>query len=553
MNITRQRIDGIWHTGVVIFGIEYFFGGGIQCLPYGTFSAQNNLPVQKLINVGTTNRTRSDLEQYLRSVRHLYSMHTYDLINNNCNNFSDAVVRYLTSETSNVGIPSYIVDLPRIAFSTPGGQMLRPMIEGMQNNIRNQTQGSLDPFGATNGGGSIEAHSSVTSSSYSSSPFAPSYSTPVTSAQQIQHVSSTTEAITSANFEQNLSDAVMSSIEQMISDNKGVHNDLIKLNEELVSSPILLSDAGNIKGLMEKIIGTLATGADNGISECEKNDLTQLVEIISALTVSRAASDLTPPAALNKFDTFFKLYFKDSTLQLSFLSLLRYIVLQPNLCHNSIPLQKVIASIVEELASPKGFKESTAIRTIAYSVLTNVSSHAAGAKPLIAPTYLEQEAIFAKAKSKLIDVVIEGLGHSKAAVKMMASALAVNLTIAATSSSSGDAASVGPFWSASNNSDQELHPSAVQLLCYIIESIESENNQIIRLRELIVLYRLLKHCDTKGLADDLGLDPLVSNLVRNAHHQHQVSQAAAAGAHEEAELRRDEAVLIREIHKLVRV
>ena len=31
---TGKQIDGIWHTGVVAYGKEYFFGGGgIQCCP----------------------------------------------------------------------------------------------------------------------------------------------------------------------------------------------------------------------------------------------------------------------------------------------------------------------------------------------------------------------------------------------------------------------------------------------------------------------------------------------------------------------------------------
>ena len=35
--ILGMRIDGIWHTGVVIFNKEYYFGGGIQCSPVGHF------------------------------------------------------------------------------------------------------------------------------------------------------------------------------------------------------------------------------------------------------------------------------------------------------------------------------------------------------------------------------------------------------------------------------------------------------------------------------------------------------------------------------------
>ena len=39
-----QRIDGIWHTGVEVFGNEYFFGGGIQCVRAGVFANQQGMP-----------------------------------------------------------------------------------------------------------------------------------------------------------------------------------------------------------------------------------------------------------------------------------------------------------------------------------------------------------------------------------------------------------------------------------------------------------------------------------------------------------------------------
>ena len=30
MGFLGKQIDGIWHTGIIIWGKEYFFGGGIQ-------------------------------------------------------------------------------------------------------------------------------------------------------------------------------------------------------------------------------------------------------------------------------------------------------------------------------------------------------------------------------------------------------------------------------------------------------------------------------------------------------------------------------------------
>lgn len=138
-----QRIDGIWHTGIVVFGNEYYFGGGIQCLRAGVFAASQNMQPVEVIDLGLTSRTQQELEAFLRSVSDRFTMQTYDLLTNNCNNFSDTVAKFLLDR----GIPEYIVNLPQIALSTPMGQMLRPMLEGMQNQIRAAGGGGLDPFG----------------------------------------------------------------------------------------------------------------------------------------------------------------------------------------------------------------------------------------------------------------------------------------------------------------------------------------------------------------------------------------------------------------------
>lgn len=132
--ILGQRIDGIWHTGIVVFNNEYYFGGGIQVTRTGAFAAQNNMQPVEMQDMGVTNKTQNELEDFLRTINHQYTQATYDLINNNCNNFANTVCNFLVSH----GIPTHIVDLPRIVFSTPGGAMLRPMIEGHYNSIITQ-------------------------------------------------------------------------------------------------------------------------------------------------------------------------------------------------------------------------------------------------------------------------------------------------------------------------------------------------------------------------------------------------------------------------------
>jgi hypothetical protein len=123
---------------------EYFFGGGIQCLRAGVFAASQNMQPAEVIDLGLTSRTQQELEEFLRSVSGRFTLQTYDLLTNNCNNFTDTVAQFLLGR----GIPEYIVNLPQIALSTPMGQMLRPMLEGMQNQVRAVGGGGLDPFGS---------------------------------------------------------------------------------------------------------------------------------------------------------------------------------------------------------------------------------------------------------------------------------------------------------------------------------------------------------------------------------------------------------------------
>eukprot|EP00467_Chlorarachnion_reptans_P004495 CAMPEP_0114537708 /NCGR_PEP_ID=MMETSP0109-20121206/29725_1 /TAXON_ID=29199 /ORGANISM="Chlorarachnion reptans, Strain CCCM449" /LENGTH=483 /DNA_ID=CAMNT_0001721621 /DNA_START=40 /DNA_END=1491 /DNA_ORIENTATION=- len=110
------------------YGTEYFYGGGIQAAPPGT--TQAGTPIKR-IPLGVTFIPQDVFHDYLRSVARKYSPSTYNLLSNNCNNFSDAVSSFLLEKK----IPEYITGLPQDALSTPMGQMFRPMLENMQNQM----------------------------------------------------------------------------------------------------------------------------------------------------------------------------------------------------------------------------------------------------------------------------------------------------------------------------------------------------------------------------------------------------------------------------------
>lgn len=107
----------IRHTGVGVYGKEYFFGGGIQCVPAGR--TPFGTPVQ-VTELGYTQIPKEIFEEYLRELGPRYTMQTYSLLHHNCNHFSDEVAQFLVG----TGIPQHILRLPEEAMNSPLGTFL---------------------------------------------------------------------------------------------------------------------------------------------------------------------------------------------------------------------------------------------------------------------------------------------------------------------------------------------------------------------------------------------------------------------------------------------
>lgn len=116
-----KQIDGIWHTSVVVYGSEYFYGGGIahmapKTTPYGQ-------PVQEL-TMGQTGKTKEEFMAFLRRLSPRYSMEGYHILYHNCNNFTNDCLEFLLSTS----LPAHIKDLPMEFLNTPLGRSLEPTI-----------------------------------------------------------------------------------------------------------------------------------------------------------------------------------------------------------------------------------------------------------------------------------------------------------------------------------------------------------------------------------------------------------------------------------------
>jgi len=141
-----RPLDGVWHTAVVVYGREYFFGGsGIEfCNPGGTMLGQ---PLQ-VEDLGETEITEDLFQDYLRTQsQDRFRGDKYDLFRHNCNNFSHETAQFLVGK----GIPQHILDLPNEIMATPLGQMLAPMVQQMTPSGNSLPSNAMNNTTASNG------------------------------------------------------------------------------------------------------------------------------------------------------------------------------------------------------------------------------------------------------------------------------------------------------------------------------------------------------------------------------------------------------------------
>ncbi|XP_064612041.1 uncharacterized protein LOC135476036 isoform X2 [Liolophura sinensis] len=126
MALLGKQIDGVWHTSVMVYGQEFYFGGGgiESCPPMGTILGQPD----SIQDMGTTQVPQEVFRDYLQELSaSAFRPECYHLLEHNCNTFSSEVCQFLTGKD----IPSHITSLPAEVMTTPFGQMLKPLLDSM--------------------------------------------------------------------------------------------------------------------------------------------------------------------------------------------------------------------------------------------------------------------------------------------------------------------------------------------------------------------------------------------------------------------------------------
>jgi hypothetical protein len=126
---------------VVVYGNEYYFGGGIQSSPAGTTPYGRPL---RTVELGVTHIPREVFEDYLRDIAPRYTAETYRLLTHNCNNFSHEVAQFLVG--TGAGVPDYILNLPAEVMSSPMGPLIMPMIQNLESTLRSNNAPQVTQF-----------------------------------------------------------------------------------------------------------------------------------------------------------------------------------------------------------------------------------------------------------------------------------------------------------------------------------------------------------------------------------------------------------------------
>ncbi|CAG8976901.1 hypothetical protein HYALB_00003512 [Hymenoscyphus albidus] len=147
-------IDMVYHTGIVMEGVEYTYDGGIKALKPGKSHLGEPL---RIVELGTTELPMEVIQEYLESLKEIYTQDAYNIWTHNCNNFANDFATFLLGK----GIPEYITNLPETFLNSDFGRAMVPKINRMVEKRQNKNGGLL---GLAEPNNALMTHEQISSS-----------------------------------------------------------------------------------------------------------------------------------------------------------------------------------------------------------------------------------------------------------------------------------------------------------------------------------------------------------------------------------------------------
>jgi len=117
-----RQVEGIWHTSLVVFGKEWWFGG--RLFRSEVYSTPFGKPVKE-VELGSTYLQHVELFCHLtENLTSKYTPDSYDVIKLNCNHFTNEISLFLCGS----GIPQDVLEMPKQLLSGGIAYILRPFL-----------------------------------------------------------------------------------------------------------------------------------------------------------------------------------------------------------------------------------------------------------------------------------------------------------------------------------------------------------------------------------------------------------------------------------------
>lgn len=116
------KLEGIWHTGVVVYGKEYYYSKDTVYADAGDTSFGKPT---RVLHLGYTLWRQDELHEFVTSeLKPIFQRETYDVVCNNCNHFSDRVCMYLVGKHP----PPEVLDQPKMLLRARAVRVIRPVL-----------------------------------------------------------------------------------------------------------------------------------------------------------------------------------------------------------------------------------------------------------------------------------------------------------------------------------------------------------------------------------------------------------------------------------------
>jgi hypothetical protein len=391
--------------------------------------------------------------------------------------------------------------------------MLRPLIEGMQNNIRSQTSANpMDPFGGN-------------------APVAAVGSQP--SAGNVFH-----EQILSQTLTQSLQDPGLVSSSSFSQNRDLTVPELPPLPPSLAEERPLISSERDSKPITA-MANKISSYQDPATSQSALTDTQRelLEETVRQLLSQTPLQQLPfPNVAFLLLGSLLNRY---PALEMASLFLMRLIVLIPNRIDTSLvsPLMVTLLDRITLAVQKSSSGLSSPLReftpsqlVLALCVVANCISHRAGCLLLFSSSSGE------RTLGLCIDAAMWGMCHERPDIRQICGALAYNIALASTKWEQESTAGVQLTWRSlhvdsvlregqgeegdvvDGSQDEEIHPHIVQLLCGSLDNIDGENDPISLRRRILTAYRVTRSggSNVKNLAMELGYDTVICEIRRRS-------------------------------------